>query len=81
MPARSGATRHQTMIDFHHQALAQFEARQRREEQEQPTDSFMTWHIETSVWEQTCFSHDEVKELQDEAVAEGLSYRVTTCPF
>ena len=50
------------MIDFHHQALAQFEARQRREEQEQPTDSFMTWHIETSVWEQTCFSHDEVKE-------------------
>ena len=81
MPRRRGATRHQAMSDFHHHALAQLDAQQRREDKEQLLNSTITWHIETSVWEQTCFSHDEVKQLQDEAVAEGLSYRVTTCPF
>ena len=69
------------MSDYFHYALAQFEGQQRREELDQLNGSTTTWHIETPSWEQTCFSHEEVISLQNEAVAEGLSYRVTTCPF
>ena len=46
-----------------------------------PAPPYSTFWIATPCWEQQCMNQQELYELLDEAILEGLEFRVETIPF
>ena len=47
----------------------------------EPAPPYCTFFITTAVWEQQCMTQQELHELLDEAILEGLEFKVETIPF
>ena len=47
----------------------------------EPAPAYCTFWVTTPVWELQCMDQQELRETLDEAILEGLEFRVETIPF
>ena len=68
-------------MDFHEASLRTYEALQRIEDAQPIPTIQPTFFVITEAWQEWALNQDELKELTDDAILDGLTYTIEACPF